>query len=72
LKETKKQLIEGYYSFHFLDPELKKVRVGNFIDESYITNRIEDDSDWSGSWGISHEILMKILIESGFLRNSEK
>lgn len=69
LKQVKSDLIHGYYSFHLLIPTRNNVRVGNFIDTRFVTNRIEDTQEWESVWGIAHEILMKILIEHGFLKN---
>lgn len=70
LKKIKSDMINGYYSFHLLVPTRDVVRVGNFIDDNFITTRIESNEDWESMWGISHEVLMKILIERGFLGNN--
>lgn len=70
LKKVKSDLIQGYYSFHLLNPQRENVRIGNFIDDDYLNSRIESITDWEDLWGITHEILMKIFIEHGFLQNN--
>ena len=70
LKKVKAEIISGYYSFHILIPTRNDVRKGNFMDDKFVTSRIESTDDWEAQWGISHEVLMKILIEHGFLKNN--
>jgi hypothetical protein len=54
-----------------LNPNVNNERVGNFLDESTITTRIDDPMDWKNTWGITHELLMKILMESGNYKHSK-
>jgi hypothetical protein len=37
-------------------------RIGNFIDNSYLTDDITNTTNWNDKWGTVHEILMKILL----------
>lgn len=69
LKKIKGDLINGYYSFHLLIPTTDLVRKGNFMNDTFVTTRIESTDEWESLWGITHEVLMKILIEHGFLQN---
>jgi hypothetical protein len=52
-----------------LNPKVSSKRIGNFIDSEYITERLESTEDWNEVWGITHEILMKILLKNGDLYN---
>ena len=63
-------LVDGYYTFHLLNPKVGSKRIGNFIDNEYITQRLESTNDWNDVWGITHEILMKILLKNGDLFNN--
>lgn len=72
LSEIKNKIIAGYYSFYLFNNNSKQKRIGNFIDDSYVTERIEDVSDWDDSWGVAHEILMKILIENCGLNKTDE
>ena len=67
---VRRGLIDGYYTFHLLNPKVSTKRIGNFIDNEYITQRLESTNDWNDVWGITHEILMKILIKNGDLFNN--
>ena len=71
IKQTIKEQLQGYYAFYVLDPNVEKVRKGNFLDERTITDEIDDVEAWDAEWGIAHEILMKILRDNGNLKNSE-
>lgn len=70
MKQICRDMITGYYSFYILDPRRQTKRVGNFIDDSYITQRVQKLSSWEEVWGITHEVLMKILFENGKLFNN--
>ena len=72
LSQIARDLIDGYYTFHLLNPNVDQERVGNFIDGQYISERIENVDDWNETWGITHEILMKILFENGYLYNGRQ
>ena len=72
LSEIKKKMIDGFYSFYLFNNDAKQRRIGNFIDESFVTERIEDVSDWDAAWGVAHEILMKILIENCGLNKTDE
>ena len=69
MKEICSNMLDGYYSFYILDPRREDIRQGNFIDDAYITSRIENHQTWGEIWGITHEILMKIMYENGQLFN---
>ena len=71
IRQTMAQILDGYYSFYLLNPNVNNERVGNFLDESTITTRIDDPMDWKNTWGITHELLMKILMESGNYKHSK-
>lgn len=70
LNDIRKGLVDGYYTFHLLNPKVGSKRIGNFIDNEYITQRLESTNDWNDVWGITHEILMKILLKNGDLFNN--
>jgi hypothetical protein len=70
LNGIRRGLVDGYYTFHLLNPKVSTKRVGNFIDNEYITQRLESTNDWNDVWGITHEILMKILLKNGDLFNN--
>lgn len=70
MKQICREMVDGYYSFHLLDPRRQTKRVGNFIDDEYITERIQNLKSWQEVWGITHEILMKILYENAKLHNN--
>jgi hypothetical protein len=72
LSEIKKKMIDGFYSFYLFNNDAKQRRIGNFIDESFVTERIEDVNDWDAAWGVAHEILMKILIENCGLNKTDE
>lgn len=71
IKEIRGQIIDGYYSFYLLNPNTNTKRVGNFLEENTITDRINDPEDWSSKWGISHEILMKIFRDNGQYKHTK-
>lgn len=64
-KQVIRQIIDGYYSFYILDPNVEQRRVGNFLDETTISERIDDHKDWYDDWGICHDIMMKIFRDNG-------
>lgn len=72
LKKMKSDLIKGYYRFFLLKSDRKDRRIGNFIPDAYISERIEDTEEWDARWGVTHEILMKILLDNCFLKNGRK
>lgn len=72
LKKRRGDLVDGYYKFFLLNPKLQDVRLGNFLDESYINQPIENCKSWDEKWGITHDVLMKIYIENCFLKNERK
>jgi hypothetical protein len=53
-----------------LNPKRKTKRIGNFIDDAYITHYVENPEKWDDKWGITHDVLMKILIKNCFLKNN--
>lgn len=71
IKETKKQVIRGYYDFYALNPNVNKRRIGNFLSEKYITSKINNPESWNEKWGITHEILMKIFRDNGNYKHSK-
>lgn len=70
LQKKKRDLIKGYYRFFLLNPTRKKRRVGNFISDSHVNYKIDDSQNWDARWGITHDILMKILIKNCYLNNN--
>jgi hypothetical protein len=42
MKQICTDMIDGYYDFFLLDPRRDNIREGNFIDDKYITERIDD------------------------------
>ena len=68
-KAVRKDLVNGYYSFHLLNPTTNKVRVGNFMDGKFINDRIYNVKSWEEVWGITHEVLLKIIFENAKLFN---
>ena len=67
LKQKKHDLIDGYYDFYLLNPKKNKYRIGNFLNDSEITQEIESVEGWESEWGIAHDILMKILTKNGLM-----
>jgi hypothetical protein len=70
LKRTRKELIRSYYDFYLLNPNKDDLRIGNFINTNDITEKIDSTAEWEKVWGITHDILMKIMIENGNLSNN--
>lgn len=70
IQQVINQLIDGYYSFYVLNPQIEKERVGNFLSVDSINERINDPYEWTKEWGITHEILMKILRDNGGYKNT--
>lgn len=68
--EVISQLMNGYYDFYILNPDVSEKRVGNFLETDSITEDIDVTESWESKWGICHEILMKILKENGNLHLS--
>ena len=54
-----------------LNPNVDKVRKGNFIDERTITDLMDDSDEWDADWGFTHDVLMKIIRDNGTLKHSE-
>lgn len=71
IKLSMRQLIEGYYDFYILDPFVSKKRIGNYLQNSSINERINDPQLWDEEWGIKHEILLKILRDNGDFKHSK-
>lgn len=71
IKEVMKEQLQGYYGFYLLNPNVDKVRKGNFIDERTITELMDDSDEWDADWGFTHDVLMKIIRDSGTLKHSE-
>lgn len=69
LKLVRKELIEGYYDFYLLNPNKDDIRVGNFLRNEDIIPEIQSSEEWDKLWGITHDILMKIIIENAGLSN---
>ena len=69
LKLVRKELIEGYYDFYLLNPNKDDIRVGNFLRNEDIIPEIQSSKEWDKLWGITHDILMKIIIENAGLSN---
>lgn len=67
IRNTRKGLIRSYYDFYLLNPNKDDLRFGNFLREEDITPEIESSKDWEAIWGIAHDILMKIILENGYL-----
>lgn len=67
LYKRKGDVLQGYYNFYLLKPERDVIRQGNFISEDYITDEIADPNEWGRQWGITHDILMKILLTNAKL-----
>lgn len=71
IQQVINQLLDGYYSFYVLNPVVEQKRVGNFLQDDTITERINDPVEWESEWGITHEILMKILRDNGGYKTNE-
>lgn len=71
LQERRGNLIGGYYDFYLLNPEREQIRQGNFIADKHITPEIESVKEWNKQWGITHDILMKILLTNANLLTRE-
>jgi hypothetical protein len=67
LYKRKGDVLQGYYNFYLLKPQRDVIRQGNFISEDYITDEIADPNEWGRQWGITHDILMKILLTNAKL-----
>ena len=70
MKKQKADLVCGYYRFFLLNPIRDNKRVGNFMEEFFINEEIDDTEKWVEDWGVQHEILMKILIDNCYLKNN--
>ena len=70
LQNTRKELIRSYYDFYLLNPNKGDLRIGNFLREEDITEKIDSTAEWESIWGITHDILMKIMLENGGLMNN--
>lgn len=57
----KGKIINSYYSFYLLIPPMKKERIGNFLDESTITDEITDPKNWDDEDGITFRQLQKVI-----------
>lgn len=71
-KKNKKDLVKGYYRFFLLNDRRSDNRIGNFIENAYISNKVQDVEQWNKLWGITHDIMMKIIIDNCFLKNGRK
>ena len=71
MSKIKADMINGYYSFYQMKQDNLKERIGNFMDTEYITERINDTDEWDATWGVAHEILMKILIDNCKLKKTD-
>lgn len=72
LKHAKRELIRGYYDFYFLVPKEESERQGNFLNEKYINSSIESVDKWEKDLGITHDMVMKVLVSNGeLLRDKE-
>lgn len=60
----KAQIVDSYYEFYILDPRLESERLGNLIDEKYISDEIESVEKWNELWGITYECLLKIMSDN--------
>ena len=67
LEKRRRDAITGYYDFYLVKDTRQTVRQGNFIAEEYLTDEIIDASQWERQWGITHDILMKILLTNAKL-----
>lgn len=71
LQARRGNLIGGYYDFYLLNPEREQLRQGNFIADKHITPEIESVKEWTKQWGVTHDILMKILLTNANLLTRE-
>ena len=67
LERRRRDAITGYYDFYLVKDTRQTIRQGNFIAEEYLTDEIIDASQWERQWGITHDILMKILLTNAKL-----
>lgn len=72
LKKRKGDLISGYYRFFLLNPQRTERRIGNFIENAFISEEIENSEEWDKDWGVTHDIMMKIFMDNCFLKNNRK
>lgn len=56
--------IDTYYSFYLLDPPGEEKRIGNFIDDKYLTADVLDKDSWYDQWGITLDIIIKIILQA--------
>lgn len=59
--EDKAKIIDSYYSFYLLVPPQQKVRIGNFVDETTITEEITDPEKWVEEDGITFRMVQKVI-----------
>lgn len=73
LSKIKENIMKGYYKFYKLNTVVEKQLLGNFLDEKCITKEVKEKWDTNPeTWGLCHEILMKILINSAKLNNNDE
>lgn len=59
--EDKAKIIDSYYSFYLLVPPQEKVYIGNFVDETTITEEITDPEKWIEEDGITFRMVQKVV-----------
>ena len=70
LEDACSQIIEGYYSFYLFYPKYDMERLGNFLDTTSITSKVEDIDEWNKSWGYVNDVLLKIIIDNSKLKEN--
>lgn len=71
LENRRRDAITGYYDFYVLNDTRSIIRQGNFIADEYLTDEIADADEWGRQWGITHDVLMKILLTNAKLVTRE-
>lgn len=56
--------IDTLYTFYLLKRKGISKRINNFIDEKYLNDNIIDKDSWYEDWGITLDIIIKIIIEA--------
>lgn len=59
--KDKAKIIDSYYSFYLLVPPQEKNRIGNFVDDTTITEEITDPKKWVEEDGITFRMVQKVI-----------